>query len=134
MAPLDDPSVRRARDEDRGAVPEVSVAPPSPARAKNPPLPRSQRVRYQRLPLPLWVRVLVLTAGWVLIVVGIAGLFLPILQGGLSLAIGFALLSIASQTVHLKLRAWMGRWPGLWRRLEKLRRAIHGWLHRTTSK
>lgn len=101
---------------------------------KTSPVPRAQRARYQRLPLPLWVRVLVLTAGWVLIVLGVAGLFLPILQGGLSLALGFALLSIASQTVHLKLRAWMGRWPGLWRRLEKLRRRIHGWLRRRTTR
>ncbi len=87
--------------------------------------PRSERRRYQRLPLPVWVRVLVLIAGWTLILIGIAGLFLPVLQGGLSLVLGFALLSIASQTVHLWLRRWMGRWPGAWRRLEKFRRRLH---------
>jgi uncharacterized membrane protein YbaN (DUF454 family) len=65
-----------------------------------------------------------------LVLLGIAGLFLPILQGGLSLALGFALLSVASQTVHLWLRRVMGRWPKLWRRMEKLRRRLRGWLHR----
>lgn len=95
-----------------------------------PRVPRSERPRFQPLPLPFWVRASVLTTGWLLVVVGIAGLFLPILQGGLSLAIGFALLSIGSQTVHLRLRGLMGRWPGLWKRMERLRRRMHGWLHR----
>jgi uncharacterized membrane protein YbaN (DUF454 family) len=93
-------------------------------------LPREQRPRFQRLPLPLWLRVLVLTVGWMCILLGIAGLFLPVLQGGLLLAIGFALLSIGSQMVHLWLRRFLGRWPGLWKRLEKLRRKIHTKLHR----
>lgn len=96
-------------------------------------VPRSERARFQPLPLPLWVRVLVLGVGWLLILIGVAGLFLPVLQGGLSLALGFALLSLGSQTVHLWLRRAMGRWPGLWKRMERLRRRIHGWLHRNTS-
>jgi hypothetical protein len=93
-------------------------------------LPRAHRPRFRPLPLPLWLKIVTLAAGWILVVVGIAGLFLPVLQGGLSLVLGFALLSIASQTVHLKLRSLMGRWPRAWRRLEKLRRRMHGWLHR----
>lgn len=93
-------------------------------------LPRAMRPRFQRLPLPLWLRVVVLTVGWCCILLGIAGLFLPVLQGGLLLAIGFALLSIGSQTVHLWLRRFFGRWPGLWKRLEKMRRKIHTKLHR----
>ncbi len=71
----------------------------------------------------------VLSVGWFLIFLGILGLFLPILQGGLSLVLGLALLSIGSQWVHLRLRSLMGRWPGLWRRLERLRRKIHAKLH-----
>jgi len=96
-------------------------------------VPRAERPRFQPLPLPLWVRVLVLVVGWLLILIGIAGLFLPVIQGGLSLALGFALLSLGSQTVHLWLRGLMGRWPGLWKRMERLRRRIHGWLHRNTA-
>lgn len=97
------------------------------------PLPRAERSRFQPLPLPLWVRILVIGVGWLLIVIGIAGLFLPVIQGGLSLALGFALLSLGSQTVHLRLRRMMGRWPGLWKRMERLRRRIHGWLRRKTT-
>ncbi|MCB1008557.1 MAG: hypothetical protein KDB94_06650 [Acidobacteria bacterium] len=92
--------------------------------------PRHERRRYQRLPLPVWVRVLVLVAGWALVLIGIAGLFLPIIQGGLSLVLGFALLSIASQTVHLWLRRLMGRWPGAWKRLERFRRKLHARIER----
>lgn len=80
------------------------------------------------------MRVAVLVVGWLLVLIGIVGLFLPVLQGGLSLALGFALLSIASPTVHLWLRKLMGRWPKLWRRMEKLRRRLRGWLHRADRK
>lgn len=93
-------------------------------------LPRASRKRFHPLPLPVWLRVTVLGLGWMLILIGILGLFLPVLQGGLSLALGFALLSTASQTVHLWLRGLFGRWPGLWKRLEKLRRKIGARLHR----
>jgi len=97
-------------------------------------LPREQRSRFQAPPLPFGLRVAVLTVGWICILLGIAGLFLPILQGGLTLAIGFALLSIGSQWMHLQLRKLMGRWPKLWRRFEKMRRKMHGWLHRRSQK
>ena len=96
-------------------------------------LPRAQRSRFRPLPLPIWLRAAAIVLGWLLIVIGVVGLFLPVLQGGLSLAIGFALLSISSQWFHLKLRGWMGRWPGIWKRMERLRRRLHGWLHRTTG-
>lgn len=88
-------------------------------------LPREERSRFQALPMKVWLRVLVLTTGWIFVLLGIAGIFLPILQGGLCLAIGFALLSVGSQSVHLRLRRVFMRWPKLWRRLEKFRRRIH---------
>jgi hypothetical protein len=93
-------------------------------------VPRHERPRYQPLPLPVWLRVTAIVLGWILIAIGILGLFLPVLQGGLSLALGFALLSVASQAVHLKLRSWMGRWPRVWRRMERFRRRLGAWLHR----
>ncbi|MEO7795858.1 MAG: hypothetical protein ABIV06_13900 [Thermoanaerobaculia bacterium] len=96
-------------------------------------LPRHHRPRFQRLPLRPWLRVSVLTLGWVLILVGIAGLFLPILQGGLILALGFALLSIGSQRMHLWFRSVMGRWPRIWRRLERMRRKLHLRLHKVSG-
>jgi len=91
-------------------------------------VPRAERARFLRPKLPLWLRISMLAAGWLLVLLGIVGIFLPILQGGLSLLLGLALLSIASQKVHLKLRSWMRRWPAGWRRMEKLRRRIHRWL------
>jgi len=96
-------------------------------------LPRHHRSAFQRLPLPTWLRISVLTLGWLLILLGIVGLFLPILQGGLMLALGFALLSIGSQTMHLWFRSYMGRWPRIWKRLEKLRRKVHFRLHRASG-
>ena len=86
-------------------------------------LPRHHRSPFKRLPLPTWFMILV----------GIAGLFLPILQGGLMLALGLALLSIGSQTMHLWFRSLMGRWPRIWKRLEKFRRKIHFRLHKASG-
>jgi pilus assembly protein TadC len=91
-------------------------------------LPRAERRGFQPLPLPFWLRLLVTGAGWFLVVLGVLGIFLPVLQGGLSLALGFALLSITSQAVHLRLRRLMGRWPRLWKRMERLRRKVGSWL------
>lgn len=76
------------------------------------------------------VRIGLHVTGWVLLVVGIAGLALPGIQGILTIALAAAVLSLASDTVHRLLRTLLGRWPRLWRRLEKLRRRVHGKLHR----
>ena len=95
--------------------------------------PRQHRPRFQRLPLPPWLRFSVITLGWILILLGVVGLFLPILQGGLMLALGFALLSIGSQTMHLWMRSLMGRWPKIWKRLERLRRRLHFRLHKASG-
>lgn len=81
-------------------------------------------------PLPLVLRLVLLGIGWALILLGIAGLFLPILQGVLFLVMGAAVVSLASQRVHRALRGAFGRWPRGWRRLEKFRRWLHAKLHR----
>ena len=81
-------------------------------------------------PLSLGVRILVLVVGWSFILLGVAGLFLPILQGVLFLFVGGALVSVASNTVHRWLRGRFGGWPRGWRRLERLRRRLHAMLHR----
>lgn len=73
-----------------------------------------------------WRRLVRLIAGWAFVLLGIAGLFLPILQGVLFLFVGIALLSAASPRVRLwrirlgirypafragqeKARTWMAR-------------------------
>ena len=95
---------------------------------KSPKPSRAPR-RHDR-PLPLWPRVLLLATGWVLVVVGVAGLVLPGVQGILTLFAALALLSAGSATAHRWIRGCFGRWPKGWKRVEKLRRRVRHWLHR----
>lgn len=80
-------------------------------------------------PLPTSTRVLLLLLGWILVLVGLAGLVLPGLQGVLTLLLGAALLSLVSRSALRLLRRIFARWPYGWRRLLKLRRRIHRYLH-----
>lgn len=85
-----------------------------------------QRRRRRKLrPLSLGVRVTLHVLGWILVVVGIAGFFLPVLPGGLALAAGLAVLSVASRRLHRWLRPKFRRWPGGWKKLERFRRRLH---------
>lgn len=68
---------------------------------------------------------MLLVLGWLLVLGGVAGLFLPILQGGLMIFFGLALVSLASTRVHRFVRARFRGWPRGWRRFEKLRRRLH---------
>ena len=79
-------------------------------------------------PLPPFTRLLLMVLGWLLILLGLAGLVLPGLQGVLTLLAGAALLSLVSRTALLLLRRVFARWPRGWRRLLKLRRRIHRYL------
>lgn len=84
-----------------------------------------------RLSLP--ARIVIFVLGWALVVVGVAGLFLPVLQGGLTLLAGAALLSIDNQMVYRFLRRGLHRWPWLWTHVEDFREKAHHWaekLHR----
>jgi uncharacterized membrane protein YbaN (DUF454 family) len=71
------------------------------------------------------VRLALLVGGWIVTLAGLAGLFLPVLQGFLFLFLGLAMLSVGSRTVHGWLRGAFRRWPRGWRRMEKLRRKLH---------
>jgi hypothetical protein len=75
--------------------------------------------------LPTGLRVFLIVAGWVFIVVGLAGLALPGIQGVLTLFAGAALLSVASETAYWTLRSMFRRWPRGWRRVERARRWIY---------
>ena len=75
-------------------------------------------------------RVIILTAGWICIGLGIAGLFLPILQGVLLIGLGLWLLSKESTLMrrfadrmkekfprqHQRLLAWRSRLLALFKR------------------
>ena len=75
-------------------------------------------------------RVLVLVVGWTFIVLGIAGLFLPILQGVLFLLIGLAILSTEYVWAHHLLRRLGERFPRLHARIAHARERAHSWIHR----
>ncbi|MEM1202853.1 MAG: PGPGW domain-containing protein [Acidobacteriota bacterium] len=98
--------------------------------APPPPSPRRDDSQ-QPEPLPPALRVIVLIAGWLLILIGVVGLVLPGIQGVLTLLLGAALLSLVSRTAHRVLRRLFSRWPRGWKRLLRLRKTTHRWLLRT---
>ncbi len=59
-------------------------------------------------------RAITLTIGGVFILLGIAGLFLPFLQGILFLIIGLAVLSKESKTAHRILQRSKEKYPGIY--------------------
>jgi hypothetical protein len=89
--------------------------------------PRTERApRRRRRRLALSVRIWLWVASAVVILLGIAGLVLPGLQGILLLILGAALLSLASETVDTWLEGILAeRFPKLWRRLERFRTRVH---------
>ncbi len=66
-------------------------------------------------------RLVIVGAGWTFMVLGVLGLFLPILQGVLFLAIGLILLSSVSPRVRLLRQRLCKRYPALSRHLEAAR-------------
>ncbi len=86
---------------------------------------RHGRKRRSGRPLPLVTRVVFGTLGSLFLVLGIAGLFLPFLQGILFLVLAAAVLSLASERVDGWLfRLISERWPRLWKRVERIRTRV----------
>lgn len=81
-------------------------------------------------PLSLPVRVTLLVLGWLLVLVGVAGLFLPGLQGILTIALGLAIASLGSERTHRFLHDRMHPWPRARSRMEAFRERLHRWLSR----
>jgi uncharacterized membrane protein YbaN (DUF454 family) len=65
-------------------------------------------------------RVLLLTAGWLLLALGVAGLFLPLLPGILLLLTGLALLSFEYQWARRWIVKLRERFPSADQKLQKL--------------
>ncbi|MGH7831572.1 MAG: PGPGW domain-containing protein [Candidatus Binatia bacterium] len=65
-----------------------------------------------------------LLLGWVLLLLGIGGLFLPLLQGVLFIFLGVALLSSESEWVRRGLEALKNRFPRQAARLQRLRNRL----------
>lgn len=95
---------------------------------------RKHRLRRPLPPLPLWLRVVVLLVGWIVLLVGVAGLVLPGIQGVLTIVLGAAILSVASELAHKWMRQSLKRWPKIWHRVEAMREKIHGKLHKMVNK
>ena len=75
--------------------------------------------------LPLGTRIILLVLSWISLILGLAGLLLPGLQGFLLLFLGMALMSVASDTVHRWMERSLHRHPGLQKRLQRFREKIH---------
>lgn len=80
-----------------------------------------ERPRRRRHHLSRRARILLFVAAWLLIALGVAGLVLPGIQGIVTIVAGLALLSVVSRRAHGWIRGALGRWPGLRRRVERLR-------------
>jgi len=83
-----------------------------------------------RPPLPFGARLGIFVLGWVLILVGVAGLVLPGIQGVATILAGAALLSLDNELVYRGLRRLLARWPKIWARLEGFREKTHDRIHR----
>jgi uncharacterized protein len=64
-------------------------------------------------------RILILSAGWLLVLLGVVGLFLPFLQGILFLMVGFYLLTLESVWARRLRRRLHARYPRLAARLDE---------------
>jgi uncharacterized membrane protein YbaN (DUF454 family) len=80
--------------------------------------------------LPLGIRIALLIVGWLVVILGLAGLLLPGLQGILLLMLGAAILSVASDTAHRNLEKLLERRPRIRERLNDLRSKLHNRLGR----
>lgn len=85
-------------------------------------------------PLPLGIRIGIFVLGWVLVLVGVAGLVLPGIQGVITIVAGAALLSLDNDLVYRGLRRCLGRWPRIWDKVEGFRAKAHAKLHRFRSR
>ncbi|HVR97015.1 MAG TPA: PGPGW domain-containing protein [Thermoanaerobaculia bacterium] len=93
-------------------------------------LPMRIDLEPHRRPLPFWVRVAIFVIGWVLILIGVAGLVLPGIQGIATILVGAALLSIDNELIYRGLRRSCRRWPKLWHKIERFRAKAHDKIHR----
>ncbi len=103
-----------------------------PAGAETPAaLPPERATRQLKLkPLSRGARLILLVAGWLMVLLGVAGLVLPGLQGILTLLFGAAILSLVSQQVHAWLRRGFRPWPRGWRQLLRIRQRVHLWFEK----
>jgi uncharacterized membrane protein YbaN (DUF454 family) len=75
-------------------------------------------------------RILLLIVGWIFILLGIAGLFLPILQGVLFIVIGLVILSSEYVWAHKLLTRLRERFPVVARYADEATQRAAQWMRR----
>ncbi len=78
-------------------------------------------------------RILILIVGWAFILLGIVGLFLPILQGVLFLLVGLIILSSEYVWAHRLLGKLRERFPKIGRTADLATEKATAWLRRITG-
>jgi uncharacterized protein len=78
-------------------------------------------------------RILVLIVGWAFILLGILGLFLPVLQGVLFLVVGLIILSSEYVWAHRLLTKVRERFPKIGRTADLATEKASAWLRRITG-
>jgi uncharacterized protein len=78
-------------------------------------------------------RILILIVGWAFILLGIVGLFLPILQGVLFLLVGLIILSSEYVWAHRLLTRLRKRFPKIGRTADLATEKATAWLRRITG-
>lgn len=75
-------------------------------------------------------RAAALVVGWAFVLLGIVGLFLPVLQGILFIFIGLFILSSEYIWAHHLLQKLRQRFPAVARHFDHAKEKSSGWLHR----
>ena len=87
----------------------------------------------RKRPHPVW-RLARIIAGLSLLVLGFAGLFLPILQGVLFLLLGLAILATENRHAHQVVQTLKRRHPGPWKQAERLRAWLSSYVGAASDK
>lgn len=106
---------------------ELQLPPPPPA---VPPLAAVP----EHVAFPVWMRVGLIVCAVVLLIVGVAGLVLPVIQGVVTIVAGVALLSLVSSTANRFLRWSLGPWPKILDKVEHMRGRSRDWLLRRVER
>lgn len=92
--------------------------------------PEERRRKRRLSSLPTGTRIGLFLVGWLLVLIGVAGLVLPGIQGVVTIVAGAAILSLVSELAYKWLRALLSRWPKVWRKIEYFRIRVHRRLRR----
>lgn len=84
------------------------------------------------MPKPI-KRALLVTLGWIFVVLGVLGIFLPILQGILFLVLGFLLLSRESDWFQDRLERAKRRWPKFGEKFDEAEEAANNLWRKLTG-